>query len=157
MSSPCPVTSATTTDRATGLAERIVVPNVPPAAVVIPNGTPPSASGRVAIQSVSGFPSPSTSRVGLVAAPDGWVALVAVHPAGEEDDDGADDEDDDAAEDDDVPDADESPDDAHPATTSGASRPTARRGKRMGARCSAGWRGAIKRAGQLRRYARVAI
>jgi len=102
---------------------------VPPAAVVIPNGTPPSASGWVAIQRVSGFPSPSTSRVGLVAAPDGWVAFFAVHPAGE-DDDGVDDEDDDAA-DVDVPDADESPDDAHPATTSGASRPTARRGRRM--------------------------
>src|SRR3954452_24208375 len=121
------------TDRATGLAERIVAENVPPAAVVMPNGTPPSASGCFAIQRVSGLPSPSTSRVCLVAAPEGRLALLAVHPpAGADDADAdvvvpvADDDEDDEDED-----AGSPPDDAHPATTREASRPTARRGKRM--------------------------
>src|SRR3569833_3745224 len=80
MNSPFPVTSATITERATGLAERIAAENVPPAAVVMPNGTPPSAPGCFAIQRVSGLPSPSTSSVCVVAAREGRLALVAVHP-----------------------------------------------------------------------------
>src|SRR3954471_7031147 len=124
MSSPFPVTSATITERATGLAELIVVPNVPPAAVVMPNGTLPSGPGCVAIQRVSGLPSPSTSRVCLVAAPDGWVAVFAVQARDEPDDaDGDDaDEDDDEADDVDDPEAESPPDDEQPASTSAARR-----------------------------------
>src|SRR3954451_5854719 len=131
MSSPFPVTSATITERATGLAERIVVPNVPPAAVVMPNGTPPSEPGCVAIQRVSGFPSPSTSRVCLAAAPAGWVAVLAVHARDEPDDagedDDADDGDDDEAVDVDVPEAESPPDDEQPASTTATRRPRAAR------------------------------
>src|SRR4051794_21132952 len=71
MSSPFPVTSATSTDRLTGLAERIALVNVPPECVVTPKGTEPSAVGEPAIHTVSARPSPSTSRVGRESAPAG--------------------------------------------------------------------------------------
>src|SRR3954471_16226677 len=120
MSSPFPVTSATSTERATGLAERVVVANVPPAAVVIPNGTPPSGLGPFAIHSVSGRPSPSTSMVCLVTAPDGRLPFDDVHPPAAPDDaaplvPAA--EDDEESEDDDVPAAEPPPDDPQPAST----------------------------------------
>src|SRR5690242_168519 len=81
MISPWPVTSANITERAIGLAEVIVAEKTPPLAVRIPNGTPPFASGAVAIHSVSGRPSPSTSMVCLVAAPEGIARPTDGHPA----------------------------------------------------------------------------
>src|SRR4051812_36027305 len=71
MSSPFPVTSATSTDRLTGLAEGIVLVNVPPEWGVTPKGTEPSAGGEPAIHTVSARPPPSTSRVGGEPAPAG--------------------------------------------------------------------------------------
>src|SRR4051812_31401589 len=81
MISPWPVTSANITVRATGLAELIVAMKTAPLAVRIPNGTPPPASAFVAIHSVSGRPSPSTSTVGLDCAPCGIARPTDGQPA----------------------------------------------------------------------------
>src|SRR5690348_13787113 len=81
MTSPRPVTSANMTERATGLAELIVAVSTAPLAVRTPNGTPPLASGVVAIHSVSARPSLSTSIVGFDCAPAGIARPTPGQPA----------------------------------------------------------------------------
>src|SRR3954453_9561592 len=80
MNSPLPVTSANSTDGATGLAEFSTALAVAPEAVVNPNWMPPSAAGSRAIQAVSGAPSPSTSTVGAEGTSVGAGSAVAGPP-----------------------------------------------------------------------------
>src|SRR4051812_41956 len=81
MISPWPVTSANSTERATGLAELIAAVSSAPLAVRTPNGTPPLASDPAPIHSVSGRPSPSTSTVAAEWAPAGIARPTDGQPA----------------------------------------------------------------------------
>src|SRR4051812_37359953 len=81
ITSPCPVTSANITCRAWGLAELIVEEKTAPLAVRMPKGMPPLESAAVAIHSVSGRPSPSTSTVCFDCAPCGTARPTDGQPA----------------------------------------------------------------------------
>src|SRR3569833_3206573 len=80
MTSPCPVTSAISTERATGLADRITALNVLPDAVVTPKVTPPSLSSCREIHSVSTAPSPSTATAGAWSTSAGMPSPEAGQP-----------------------------------------------------------------------------